>query len=38
VSNHDKAEHAKSAGADVVINYREEAVGSRVQQETGGSG
>jgi NADPH2:quinone reductase len=38
VSSHDKAEHAKRAGADVVINYREEDVGSRVKQETGGSG
>jgi NADPH2:quinone reductase len=38
VSSRDKAEHAKSAGADVVINYREENVGSRVKQETGGSG
>jgi len=38
VSSRDKAEHAKSAGADVVINYREENVGSRVKQETAGSG
>jgi len=38
VSSRQKAEHAKSAGADVVINYREEDVGSRVKQETGGSG
>jgi NADPH:quinone reductase len=38
VSSRDKAEHATSAGADVVINYREEDVGSRVKQETRGSG
>lgn len=38
VSSQQKAEHAKSAGADVIINYREEDVGRRVKQETGGGG
>jgi NADPH2:quinone reductase len=35
VSSAAKATHAKDAGADVVINYRAEDVGSRIKQETG---
>jgi NADPH2:quinone reductase len=35
VSSAEKAEHAKAAGADQVINYRTEDVGERVRQITG---
>jgi NADPH:quinone reductase len=38
VSSHDKAAHARAAGADEVINYRTEDVGARVKEMTGGEG
>jgi NADPH2:quinone reductase len=38
VSNAEKAKHAKSAGADEIINYRTEDVGARVKALTGGKG
>src|SRR5260370_16082189 len=38
VSNPAKEEHARDAGADHVINYRTEDVGSRVKAITGGAG
>ncbi len=38
VSGPEKAAHAKAAGADHVINYREEDVGARVKELTGGRG
>ena len=38
VSSDAKAEHARSAGADHVIRYRDEDVGARVQALTGGRG
>lgn len=38
VSSARKAEHAANAGADHVINYREDDVGERVQAITGGAG
>jgi NADPH2:quinone reductase len=38
VSSARKAEHAVNAGADHVINYREDDVGDRVQAITGGAG
>lgn len=38
VSNDRKASHAKNAGADEVINYRSEDVGSRIREITHGHG
>ena len=38
VSSAAKAEHARAAGADHIINYRTEDVGSRVKALTGGAG
>jgi NADPH2:quinone reductase len=38
VSSSAKANHARSAGADVVINYRSEDLGKRIAEETGGRG
>lgn len=38
VSGAEKAELARAAGADVVINYRTEDVAARVQEATGGAG
>lgn len=38
VSGAAKAEHARAAGADHVINYREQDVGARVRELTGGRG
>ncbi len=38
VSNSAKADHARKAGADVVINYRVEDTANRVKEETGGRG
>ncbi|MBC5781899.1 NADPH:quinone reductase [Ramlibacter sp. USB13] len=38
VSTDDKAAHARAAGADHVIRYRDEDVGARVQALTGGRG
>ncbi len=38
VSGPTKAAHAQSAGADMVINYREEDVATAVRQATGGKG
>lgn len=38
VSGPEKAQHAKSAGADEIINYREEDVAARVGELTGGRG
>lgn len=38
VSGPDKASHARAAGADVVINYRTEDVGTKLLEATGGSG
>lgn len=38
VSGPEKAAHATAAGADHVINYRQEDVGARVQELTGGRG
>jgi NADPH2:quinone reductase len=38
VSGGEKAEHAKAAGAQAVINYRTEDVAARVAQLTGGAG
>ncbi|MBT5496894.1 MAG: NADPH:quinone reductase, partial [Alphaproteobacteria bacterium] len=38
ISSGDKAADAKTAGADVTINYREENVAERVLAETGGEG
>ena len=38
VSSPDKAEHAVSGGADLVLNYRSEDVAARVRDYTGGSG
>src|SRR5829696_846057 len=38
VSSDDKAEHAKAAGADEVINYKVDAVLDRVRKITGGRG
>jgi NADPH2:quinone reductase len=38
VSSEAKAEHARAAGADYVIDYRREDVGARVQAATGGRG
>ena len=38
VSGAEKAEHAAAAGADHVINYREEDVAERVMEMTGGAG
>ena len=38
VSSDEKAEHAKAAGADEVINYKADAVPDRVREITGGRG
>jgi NADPH2:quinone reductase len=38
VSNPVKAEHARKAGADVVINYRAEDTAGRIREATGGHG
>lgn len=38
VSNPEKAAHARAAGADAIINYREEDVGERVKAVTDGRG
>ena len=38
VSGPEKAAHAAAAGADHIINYRQEDVGARVQELTGGRG
>ena len=38
VSSPEKAEHAREAGADLVINYRTEPVVERVREATGGRG
>ena len=38
VSSEEKAEHAKAAGADEVINYKADAVPDRVREITGGRG
>ena len=38
VSSKEKAEHAKAAGADEVINYKADAVPDRVREITGGRG
>jgi len=38
VSSATKAEHARNAGADVVIDYRSEDVAARIAAETGGRG
>jgi NADPH:quinone reductase len=38
VSSAAKAEHARGAGADAVIDYRTEPVAERVREETGGAG
>jgi NADPH2:quinone reductase len=38
VSSAEKAAHARAAGADLVLNYREEDVAARVAEATGGRG
>jgi NADPH2:quinone reductase len=38
VSSDEKAEHARSAGADAIVNYRSESVPDRVREITGGRG
>ena len=38
VSSPQKADDAKAAGADVIINYREEDVAARILEETNGEG
>ncbi len=38
VSSAEKAEHARAAGADAIVNYRRESVPDRVRELTGGHG